>query len=176
MLLGSADMFHSFLAKLPKFFYVSSQDAIGFLCVRVHRCGQKAGLFVWECWGRLPTHPTQDYCSAPAVKHSQPQLQVWSAHPGTLPSLPVTSRAKWGQTGTVHQLGSISFTDSRREDLLPPFEQLKTHNYQQCKRKYPLQFTQTLIDCFNLKLSQAEKTTTTESHSAWCWITSKPAQ
>lgn len=49
MLLGSADMFHSFLAKLPKFFYVSSQDAIGFLCVRVHRCGQKAGLFVWEC-------------------------------------------------------------------------------------------------------------------------------
>lgn len=159
-------MFHKFIGKLPKLSNVSSQDAM-------YRCGQNAGLFVWECWGRLLTHPTQDYCSVPAVKHSQPQLQVWPAHPGTLPSLPVTSRAKWRQTGTAGSSAWVHFIHT--QDLLPRFEQLKTHNYQQCKGKYPFEFTQTVIDSFNLELSQAGNTTTTESHTAWCWITIKLA-
>lgn len=78
--------------------------------------------------GWLLTHPTLDYYSVPAVKHSQPQLQECPAHPDTLPFLPVTSRANLGQTGTLgHQLWSISLGATVTVWIYRPLEQLRRH-------------------------------------------------
>ena len=70
------------------FLFLSLQDWVCACCMKVW--SESCLICVGERWGRvgwLLTHPTQDYCSAPAVKHSRPRLQVWRAHPGTLPSL-----------------------------------------------------------------------------------------
>lgn len=70
----------------PRFFFESSIILEFNMCVGVFR---RNGLFMGALGleGWLLTHPTQDYRSVPAVKHSRPPCQVWPAHLDLLPSL-----------------------------------------------------------------------------------------
>lgn len=58
----------------------------GFICV---------GVLTMSGW--FLTHPRLDYCSGPAVKHSQPQRRARPAHLRRQPSPPGTCRAEQGR-------------------------------------------------------------------------------
>lgn len=71
--------------------------------------GVVLGVGVEMKWWLL-THPTLDHCSVPAVKHSQPQIQVKAAHPQPLPSLYLwPERAKGGPDWDLWTSARIHF-------------------------------------------------------------------
>ena len=106
------------------------------------RCGQKVVWFAWERWGLVGwflTHPTQDHCSAPAVKRSRPQLQVWRGHPGTLPFLSTCDqRGQAGPSGAVWGFWASARVHFIRCTLwIYCLPRTKTHYCQSYKYKCP---------------------------------------